>query len=73
VMLLVPREEPVAHGRQDVGVRPGWLHPQPWRGPQMAKGTRGDILADEFHKLLGKHAAMVIEADTQLSWEHVDE
>jgi N-acetylneuraminate synthase len=33
----------------------------------------GDILADEFHKLLGKHAAMVIEADTQLSWEHVDE
>jgi N-acetylneuraminate synthase len=33
----------------------------------------GDILADEFHKLLGKHAATVIAADTQLSWEQVDE
>lgn len=33
----------------------------------------GEILADEFHKLLGKRATRDIKADTQLTWEHVEE
>jgi N-acetylneuraminate synthase len=33
----------------------------------------GEILADVFNKLLGRRAARDIAADTQLTWEHVEE
>jgi N-acetylneuraminate synthase len=33
----------------------------------------GEILADEFHKLLGKRAATSIESGTQIKWEMIDE